>query len=685
VALVVKENYNSRDLIWLVALVLVGLGARLWLIQAFGTPLPFWDQWEDTRTVFSPYFEGKLTLAALFSPHNENRIFLTRVYDLALLLLNGQWDNLVQMVANVFFYVGTLAGFAWLLALVLGRRFWPLLALLFMIVLAMPFTWENSLYGYDSQFYFIVFFSLLTFWLLGFHKPGSLAWCVGVVAAVCSLFAMAAGMLAAAAVFGLVLLRLIVKKWSRSPLKSVAVPHESGEEMDERASSLQLSPARDERGNTTPRARNSTIPTLIVCLVVILLGLVIKVEVPFHQVLKAHSFMQFLVFLGKCLAWPWIVLPQFAIFNLFPVMLLAWVYWRHGEARTAAEELVLTLGLWGVLQALATAYARGGYMYPQWRYMDGICFIMIANALSLALLATHHKERVPFGRYFQPCAALWILACISGLVLLCGRAWQVDIPLRAMHQTQQILTMRAYTATGDRKYLKTREKEYLARFAPPNEPQDHPKALIDMLNLPHIREIMPACARDPLPVRPASVSGFFTNVDVPAKPVVPGEIAWSSYSTSTNSSSGAGATAKGRFESQPVRQSKLPFLEFRVAGDLGRPGLFLRLTELKSGKTTEIKPRTPPGGGWQSYQVKAPAGDFKITAGDASSDGWFAFQPPREVGWLSWLSAHFMALGKWVFFAGVAVYFGAFACLRRKSQQTVAASTGDGKRGERGT
>ena len=48
-----------------------------------------------------------------------------------------------------------------------------------------------------------------------------------------------------------------------------------------------------------------------------------------------------LVSLGKYLAWPWIVLPPFAVFNLFPLLLLAWFYLRDRQARMAAEELVL--------------------------------------------------------------------------------------------------------------------------------------------------------------------------------------------------------------------------------------------------------------------------------------------------------------------------------------------------------
>ena len=46
-----------QDLLWVSSLLLIGVGARLWLIHQCGTSLPFWDQWEEARVVYSPYFE----------------------------------------------------------------------------------------------------------------------------------------------------------------------------------------------------------------------------------------------------------------------------------------------------------------------------------------------------------------------------------------------------------------------------------------------------------------------------------------------------------------------------------------------------------------------------------------------------------------------------------------------------
>src|SRR5690348_12953448 len=71
---------------WVASLFLVTLGAKLWLIHRSGTSLPFWDQWNGQGiSVFLPCLQHRLSFANLLAPHNEHRIFFTRLYDLGLL------------------------------------------------------------------------------------------------------------------------------------------------------------------------------------------------------------------------------------------------------------------------------------------------------------------------------------------------------------------------------------------------------------------------------------------------------------------------------------------------------------------------------------------------------------------------------------------------------------------------
>lgn len=596
--------------LWVLGLFLVGLGARLWLICRFGTPLPFWDQWEEARVVYVPFFAGNLSLADLFSAHNEHRILFTRLYGLALLLLNGQWDGQLQMVGNALIHCATLAGLGGLMFRCLERKYWMFVWLPLALALVLPFGWENSLAGFQSQFYFLVLFSLLTLWLLGLHPPGSAPWWCGAASAIMALFTVASGFLAAAAVFGLVMLRLWRqhKSWKQQAL------------------------------------------TLVFCAGVSLAGILLKADVRHHHELQAQSVGEFLTALGANLAWPWIVVPPFAILNLLPLLALAWFYLRARRERHPAEEMTLAIGLWTLLQGLATAYARGADGKPPgWRYMDSSSFILIAGCFSIAVLLSRYLAAVRFRIAWHAAFGLWGVGCAAGLALLTVRAWQIDIPERQFYFRCQLLNIRAFLATQDIRVLDNKPKPQLPLYEgdpyAPSPPHAGEK-LVRYLDYPGVRSMLPACVGEPLKLLPGSASGFVTNEAAGARPRIRGEVSWSSRTRD-------GAPTTGSFESSPVPASKLPFLEFRVAGDLGKPGLSLNVVELSSGETVAVKPRQAAGNNWQTCQVRAPRGDFKVVARDESDSGWFAFQAPREVGGLSWAAARLASFGGSLFIAGL--------------------------------
>jgi hypothetical protein len=236
--------------------------------------------------------------------------------------------------------------------------------------------------------------------------------------------------------------------------------------------------------------------------------------------------------------------------------------------------------------------------------------------------------------------------------LLTARAWQVDIPERRLFHTAQMRYARAFIATGNPRVFEGLPLSYLLDYqgdtsAPPLR---YPaEKIVNYLQNPQVRLMLPSCVRDPLIMTPSSVTGFTTNGVVPVKPNIAGETVWCS-------DTGQGSSSQGRFESQPIAPGKYPWLEFRVAGELGEPGLSLSLVELHSGRITPIRPRTVPGRKWVNCRVPAPAGEFKVVASHESSSGWFAFQAPREVGSLSNLAVRMIGAGKYLVFAGTALF-----------------------------
>ncbi len=100
-------------------IVLASFAVRIWLIDQFASPVPYWDQWDaEAVYTFIPWFDGNLTIGNLIAPHNEHRLFFTRISSLGLLILNDmQWDPWVQMV----FCAGLAILNLWVLALILKQ------------------------------------------------------------------------------------------------------------------------------------------------------------------------------------------------------------------------------------------------------------------------------------------------------------------------------------------------------------------------------------------------------------------------------------------------------------------------------------------------------------------------------------------------------------------------------------
>lgn len=91
----------SSWMIFPVACALVVIGAKIWMIAQYGSPTPFWDQWDAEGAILYPkYFDGTLSFSDLIAPHSEHRILITRLWLLLLLELGGYWNPTLQMLAN---------------------------------------------------------------------------------------------------------------------------------------------------------------------------------------------------------------------------------------------------------------------------------------------------------------------------------------------------------------------------------------------------------------------------------------------------------------------------------------------------------------------------------------------------------------------------------------------------------
>ena len=438
---------------WLAALFLTVLGAKLRVVQLFGSPLPLWDQWYEAEKFFRPWQEGRLTWTGLFSPSNEHRIFFTHLLDVCLIQLNGRWEPLLQMTVNAFIHAGFACGLAVYLWISFGRRHAGLICALLAPFYALPYAGENTIWPINSQSYFLSLCALATIAGLGFGKPGGRAWWLGAVAAVLGLFTMASGLLAPLAVAGSVFLRALKNR----------------------------------------RLEKSHLLTLAVCGVAILLGFTTNISMPDDQPLRAHSVHQFAAALAQNLAWPFSGHPAMTCLMLLPLAGLLVLYFRRDFALARAAEFLLVLALWSALQSAALAFGRANYGegLPASRYMDMLNILAIASLAAVVLL----KPLWPRGGFLRHLGWLLPLLFASAILLQLAKISQLVtdgllLPTRTMNLVAEE-RVETFLTTGDQREL----------FEAPTVRPD-PRVTLGVLQNPKLQPILPLACQPPS-ARPA--------------------------------------------------------------------------------------------------------------------------------------------------------------------------------------
>jgi hypothetical protein len=591
----------------LIAAALTIIGARLWLISQYATSLPIADQWgAEGYYLLKPWYEGRLSFMDLLDPHNEHRIFLSRLLTLALTYLNGQWDSMPEMVFNAIF-CGLIGVFG--LALLLhhfGDRHRSVLLIAGTLWLALPYAHENTLWGFQSSFYFLLFFSLLCLWGLLLHRPFSLGWFAGVLGAIAACLSMGSGFFAIAVVGLLLWLDLILKR----------------------------------------RRFREVIPTVLLAGAIIAISLYFRIEVPGHATLKSYSIAAWLVFFGRCLAWPLSGNPLLAVVAYAPFVLLITSEVRRARETTSPRsrliQLFVAVGIWVVLQAAAVAHSRGGDGTGPIasRYLDMLGLGVVINVVSLCVLLNNWPQ-ARYARTVVLVGSAWLLAIFVFAGIASRREIQGQYGRKGYLRSAE-KAVRAYLATKDRRYL---EGE------PHPVPYPNVVALAGFLDDNTVAALLPASARLPLHLeKNAASDDSFTQPGYPTKPEpLPFVESWGSYSS-------GGAAARGSMVTQALRPH-LPYLEIDVAGGLDDE----RSLVVEAGghvapiNWLERYSRAGDHPYWRTAYAPVIASEVRIRARDDSTNSWFAFREPRELGRLAYYSYRLLGAGKEMFLVGIAL------------------------------
>lgn len=431
---------NARR--WRIALaacLCVILGAKLWLIATAGSVVPYWDQWDaEAAFLYDPYLAGTLGPDLLLAAHNEHRVLFTRLLSIIELEALGSWDPVVQMIVNAGLHVAAIALF-----LLCMRRFLSPSAVMALVVMtafvfAIPFGIENTLAGFQSQFYLLIAAAVASLYLVATSPIWSGRWWAGALIAASSFFCMASGALTLVAAAAVMILQAIL---GRRDAKATAV-----------AVLLLLAVAGVEIWATPDLAR--------------------------HAMYKAKGIGDFLGALRSTAAWPG---PPFTVGALFfhaPVLLLTVFVLR---SRPQADDRIwfcLAMAAWVGLQFASVAYGRAT-MPRAPRYLDIHSMGLLVNFAALAYLLQRWS---PNGRRPLLIGGAW--AAVACLAML--RSASIDLPpalaTKMYESERQQEHVTRFLATGDRAAL--RGKPHL------HVPYYDIERLGDLLERPNVRGVL---------------------------------------------------------------------------------------------------------------------------------------------------------------------------------------------------
>jgi hypothetical protein len=321
------------------AFVFILFGVKLALISNYANATPFWDQWDaEAYFLYKPYLDGTIRIIDLFGLHNEHRILTTRLLALGLLELNQLWNPLLQMVINAGLHVLAICLCVSLMVKVIGDKYLKILLIFSIIIFSIPYGWENTLAGFQSQFYFVLLFSMLCIWLIIDNEPLSIYWWLGFICGVLAFLSFASGIIAVAAAASICILQWMLN--ARKTKKHVIA---------------------------------ITILITLICV-----GVWLTPSIPGHAVYKAASVAQFLDALFGIFSWP--MRPGFfkACYLQLPAIVFTGILIFQRPPATDKRWYLLALVAWMFGQAMSIAYGRA-LSYASSRYLDLFAIGILVN------------------------------------------------------------------------------------------------------------------------------------------------------------------------------------------------------------------------------------------------------------------------------------------------------------------
>ncbi|OOG51071.1 hypothetical protein [Rhodanobacter sp. C01] len=463
-----SQQPRRATILMLAAVVMLAIAAaHSFYVSLFAGDLPFWDQWSQISAELAPWWQDHANLHFLFTAHNEHRIFFTRLVSMALLAINdGHWSNLAEAYINTLIYSSALALLfafsAW------DIRSTPMRLLLLLCVIGMgclPFDWENTLVGFQNQFYFMLAAATALLAVAAYTTDTWTRLFALLALGLASLFTMASGLIAPlAAAFVLVMRGLPTRAWSVRTVVAV------GGLLAITMAGLLLLPHLP--GDVPMQAKG--LPEHAH-------GMLLALNWPLAKIKGGHPLFMLLLWLPACL-------------GLTRVL--------RGTRTSRGELFLLGILGWIVLQAFAIAHARGHDMaaIPS-RYTS----ILVAGGLANLALGMLWACDPDASSGLSRTSRIWLIATLPILFSIMLHRTHDDLAgmkQRGIFSLIETANLSGFISTDDERFLQHPGLEI---------PYPSAKDLTHYLANPKVREMVTASVSSAArPTAPLSVQGPLT-------------------------------------------------------------------------------------------------------------------------------------------------------------------------------
>jgi len=426
---------------------LIVIGVKILLIARLGSPTPFWDQWAEATAVYLPYLSNTLTFDHLLAFHNEHRLLLTRATALALLVLDGTWDPILQMLVGAVVHAATIAILLVALGCVLELKQLMLFLTFAVLLVAVPFGWDNTLSGFQIQFCFLLLLGVLSLLLLSRAQAWSPCWLLGTLLAVIGYFSVASGSLILPAAIALALVQIALGQ-------------------------------RRSFGEFSGVALHAAIAVIVIH---DLLAYAPRTPVDASILQVFSSLMITASWPVAARSWPVIlqIIPAALLWG--PILLFAARMLRERPRNGDRRWFYMALAIWVALQVIALSLARPGGTI-QSRYADIFVIGVILNFAALLFLMPARSETKPRG-LFSCLAPIWIFAVMLGAGQKAVANVIDDVSFRFASGQRQTENVRNFLATNDFDSLNNKPTFDI--------PFPNAEMLRDLLSNPSLRAILP--------------------------------------------------------------------------------------------------------------------------------------------------------------------------------------------------